>query len=69
MKNIDKPIKSITINYEDGTQSEMQYFAATGLTQDTWLNILSLPPKREYKIKMNNYLVDLSNSLIESIGM
>jgi hypothetical protein len=64
-----QPLKSVTINYEDGTHSELQFFAVACLSEDTWFNILSSPPKREAKIKMNNYLVELSNNLIESIGM
>lgn len=68
-QKIEKSITSVTINYEDGTQSELQYFAVVGLGKNTWYDILYSPPNREAKIKMNNYLVELSNSLIESIGM
>jgi len=68
-ENIEKKIVSITINYEDGTKTQLQYYALAGLGENTWYDILYSPPKRDAKIKMNNYLVDLSNRLIESIGM
>jgi len=68
-QNIEKTITSVTVNYEDGTRSELQYFAVVGLGENTWYDIMYSPPSREAKIKMNNYLVELSNSLIESIGM
>ena len=68
-KEIEKPIKDVTINYEDGTQSKLEYFAVIGLGEDTWYNVIQSPPTREDKIKMNNYLVEVSNRLIESIGM
>jgi hypothetical protein len=69
MEEITKPITNVTINYEDGTQSKLEYFAVIGLGDNTWYDILSSPPDRESRVKMNNQLVDLSNKLIESIGM
>jgi hypothetical protein len=69
MTEIKKPIANVTINYEDGTQTRVQYYALIGLGEDTWYNIIKTPPHRESKIMMNNYLVELSNGLVESIGM
>lgn len=69
MTEISKPIANVTINYEDGTQSKLQYYAVIGFVEDTWYNIISSPPRRESRIEMNNYLVELSNKLIESIGI
>ena len=68
-KNIQKKISGVTINYEDGTKTQLEYYALVGLTENVWYDILYAPPKRDTKIKMNNYLVDKSNKLIESIGM
>jgi hypothetical protein len=68
-QEIEKIIADITVNYEDGTQSKLQYYTVVGLGDDTWYNIMQSPPNRDAKIKMNNYLVELSNKLIESIGM
>ena len=66
MKNT---IKDITINYEDGTQHKLQYFALVGFGEGTWYKIVQSPSSRDLKIMMNNNLVDLSNKLVESIGM
>jgi hypothetical protein len=68
-KNIEKKITSVTINYEDGTKTQLEYYALIGFEENTWYDILYSPPKRDAKIKMNNYLADVSNRLIESIGM
>ncbi len=69
MDGTKKPVASVTITYEDGTRHDLQYYALVGLSENTWHNIMLSPPRREAKIKMNNYLVELSNELIESIGM
>ncbi len=69
IEDVKKPIANVTINYEDGTQSTMQYYALSGYGEDTWYKITKSPPHRESKIRMNNYLVEMSNELIESIGM
>ena len=68
-KNIEKKITGVTINYEDGTKTQLEYYALIGFGGNTWYDILYSPPKRDAKIKMNNYLADISNRLIESIGM
>lgn len=69
IEEIKKPVANITINYEDGTQSKLDYYALSGFGEDVWFKITSYPPQRESKIRMNNYLVELSNELIESIGI
>ncbi|MGI2335526.1 MAG: hypothetical protein ACRKGH_02650 [Dehalogenimonas sp.] len=69
IEDIKKPIANVTINYEDGTQSILQYYAISGFGEDTWYKITNSPPLRESKIRMNNYLVEMSNELIESIGV
>ncbi len=69
MADINKPIVNVTINYEDGTQSQVPYYALIGFDNETWFNVINSPPTRDSKIKMNNYLVELSNKLIEAIGM
>ncbi len=69
MADITKPIASVTINYEDGTQSQVPYYALVGFDEDTWYNVINAPPTRDAKVKMNNYLVDVSNKIIEAIGM
>ena len=65
----NKTIKDVIIEYEDGTQEKLPYFALVGFNEELWHQVLQSPDKRDAKIKMNNYLVDLSNKLIESIGM
>jgi hypothetical protein len=66
---IKKAIKDVTVNFEDGTQVKLNYYSLVGSDEDTWYTILESPPNRDAKIKMNNYLVGLSNKLIEFIGM
>ena len=69
MPDANKCIANITINFEDGTQSNLQYFAMIGLTDGNRYTVLNSPPLRSSKIKMNNYLAELSEKLIESIGI
>jgi len=69
MADINKPIANVTINYEDGTQSQAKFYALVGFDEETWYNVVNAPPTRDARVKMNNYLVDLSNKLIEAIGM
>jgi len=64
-----KQVTGITIKYADGTQMELEHYALVGFGENTWFNIMESPPTRDAKIKMNNYLVTLSNKLIEAIGM
>ncbi|MCL2707099.1 MAG: hypothetical protein FWE97_02915 [Dehalococcoidia bacterium] len=68
-EKIEKPITSVTINYEDGSKSEMEFFAAVGHCENTWYKISKLPAHYEDRIKMNNHLVDVSNDIISTIGM
>ena len=65
----EKPIADITINYADGTRTTMEFYALVGYGENTWHNVLSTPSSREQKIKMNNFVVEMSNKLIESVGM
>lgn len=69
MADIKKTIAGVTINYEDGTQDKLEYYALVGFGANTWFKLIESPPQRDSKIKMNNQIVELSNSLIESIGM
>ncbi len=62
-----KPVKNITVNYEDGTHDTLQFYSVVGMSGDNWLSILYSPPKTAYKVKMNNMLVELSNDLLVSI--
>jgi hypothetical protein len=62
-----KPVVNITINYEDGTHEDLQYYSVVGLTGGTWYSVLFSPPKTGSKIKMNNMLVELSSRLLKSI--
>ncbi len=64
-----KPVE-VTITFSDGTQAKLQYYALTGLYDENhWYTIMESPSRREAKIKMNNFLADMSNKLIEDIGM
>jgi len=67
-EEIKNSITSITINYEDGSKSDLEFFAAVGFSNDTWYKISQLPPRYEDRIKMNNHLVDVSNDIIGTIG-
>ncbi len=62
-----KPVVNITINYEDGTHEDLQYYSVVGLSKNTWYSVLFSPPKTASKIKMNNMLVELSSGLLKSI--
>jgi hypothetical protein len=68
-EEIKKPIADITINYMDGTQSKLQYYAVVGFSENTWYSVTLTPPDNKSKIKMNNFLVESSNKLVQSIGM
>ncbi|MCL2281115.1 MAG: hypothetical protein FWC25_00435 [Dehalococcoidia bacterium] len=68
MEEIKKTITSVTVNYEDGSKCEMEFFAVVGFSENTWYKISLLPPHYEDRIKMNNHLVDVSNDIVESIG-
>jgi len=66
---VKNTIKDITINYEDGTQHKLQYAALVGFGEGIWYKFIESPSSRDLKIKMNNNLVELSNKLVESIGL
>jgi hypothetical protein len=68
MEEIQKNITSISINYDDGSKSEMEFFAMVGFSENTWYKISQLPPRYEDRIKMNNHLVDVSNDIVKSVG-
>ena len=67
-QEITKPIASITINYEDGSHDKMQYYALVGLSGDTWYKVMLSPAKTAAKIKMNNMIAELCNTLIDTIN-
>jgi len=64
-----KSVVGVTIDYEDGSQKKLEYYALIGLSENTWYSVMESPVTRDAKIKMNNYMVSLSNKLVESIGM
>ncbi len=66
-QQIKKQIASVSINYEDGSQTTLQYYALVGLSGDTWYKVMLSPPANSTKIKLNNSLAELSLNLIESI--
>ncbi|MCL1886293.1 MAG: hypothetical protein FWF98_06050 [Dehalococcoidia bacterium] len=67
-EEITKSITSVSINYDDGTKDDVEYFAVIGQNEETWYKISKLPPRYEDRIKMNNHLVDVSNDIIKSVG-
>jgi hypothetical protein len=66
-EQINKPIANVTINYKDGTQDTLQYYALVGLGGDNWYSVMRSPLHDAFKIKMNNMMVELSNEVVESI--
>lgn len=68
-EEIKKTITSVTINYDDNSTSELEFFALIGLSDNTWYKISQLPPSNSDRIKMNNHLVDVSNDIISSVGI
>jgi hypothetical protein len=67
-EEIKKPIASVTINYQDGSHDKMDYYALVGLGGDTWYKVMLSPAKTSAKIKMNNMIAELCNSLIDTIN-
>ena len=65
---IKKAIKSVSINYEDGTRDELPYYALAGLSGDTWYHVMMSPAGKAAQIKLNNLLVELSGTLLKTIG-
>lgn len=68
MEKIEKPISRISIEYEDGSQDNLEYYAAVGISGDTWYRVMLSPRYLADKIKMNNLLVDLANLLFKEVG-
>ncbi len=66
-KKIKKPIKSVSINFEDGTKEEMETYALVGHDGGTWYSVMSSPALKEEKIHLNNMVVELSDSLRTSL--
>lgn len=67
-QKIKKSISGVTINYEDGSSDVLQHYALVGSTDETWFKIMLSPAGSDDKVNMNNMLVDLSRSLIDSIN-
>jgi hypothetical protein len=67
-ENINKAIANVTINYKDGTQDTLQYYALVGLGEETWYSVMRSPLHDAYKIKMNNMMVELSNEILGSLN-
>jgi hypothetical protein len=67
-EQINKAIANVTINYKDGTQDTLQYYALVGLGEDTWYSVMHSPLHDAYKIRMNNMMVELSNEVLGSIN-
>jgi hypothetical protein len=67
-QEIKKSIKNVSINYEDGSRDELQYYALAGLNGDTWYHVMLSPAGKAAKIKLNNLLVELSTILLKAIG-
>ena len=67
VEKIKKPIKDVSINYEDKTHDKVEYYALVGFDGDTWFSVLYAPPKTADQITMNNMLVDLSKGILKSI--
>jgi hypothetical protein len=66
-KGTEKPISKVIIEYTDGTIEKLEHYAAVGVSGNTWHSIMLTPAGESVKIKMNNLLVELSNTLLEAI--
>jgi hypothetical protein len=64
----DKSVAKVTIEYADGSKAQMETYAAVGFAGDTWHSVLLSPAGEAAKIKMNNLLVELSDTLIKAIN-
>ncbi len=67
-RKTEKPISKVTIEYTDGTREVLDSYAAVGFSGDTWHAVMLSPAGETAKIKMNNMLVELSDTLIKSIN-
>jgi len=62
-----KAITGVTINYDDGTSDKLESCALAGSNDSTWFKVMFSPAGSSDKIKLNNLLVELSNSLLAAI--
>jgi hypothetical protein len=63
-----KMIKNVTINYENGTRNNMQYYALVGFSEGTWHSVMLSPADMSAKIRMNNLIAALCNDLVDAIN-
>jgi len=62
-----KTITGVTIDYDDGSSDKLECYALAGSNDSTWFKIMYSPAGKSDKIKLNNLLVEISNSLIAAI--
>ena len=61
-------ITGVSIDYKDGSQKEMQYYALVGFSEGVWHSIVLSPAETSAKIRMNNLVAAICNDLVDIIN-
>ena len=68
VKKDDKSVSKVTIEYADGSKAQLETYAAVGFAGNTWHSVLLSPAGEAAKIRMNNMVVEISDTLISAIN-
>jgi|GEM_PF-843456 len=64
---LGKPIKNVTIVFEDGTRAIVDQYALVGFDGDMWYTVVNTPAKYNDQVDMNNQLVKMSDDILEHL--
>ena len=67
LENCAKTVVKVTIEYSDGTAINLDNYGLVGFSTDTWHKILLSPAETADQITLNNMLVEISETLIQTI--
>ena len=59
--------EKVTIEYSDGTKINLDTYGLVGFPADTWHKVLLSPAETADQITLNNMLVEISETLIQTI--
>lgn len=67
-KKENRTVSKVTIEYSDGSKVDLQTWGLVGFNGSTWHSVLLSPAGEASMIKMNNMLVEISETLIRAIN-
>ena len=67
-KKDNRTVSKVTIEYSDGAKIDLETYGLVGFNGSTWHSVLLSPGGEAAKIKMNNMLVEISETLIRAIN-